>query len=144
MDERAEGHYWVRFRSSEHWDVLFWRDGMFWHHQDGGYGQQNFEVGPRVHSPGETPAPAALARGQTMIVCRDLLAAVRVRRVNWRLESIVVVAFQRSDQLNGHCPQTIIVMPDVDLAADFGEGSLEALLRKRQLTWGSAAEFIRL
>lgn len=51
--ELAEGHYWVRLLNSPHWDVYFWRDGVFWDHHDCGYYANNFTIGHRVYAPGE-------------------------------------------------------------------------------------------
>lgn len=49
--ERAEGHYWVRWLASGNWDVLYWRDGIFWDHCDGGFRPENFVVGPQIFPP---------------------------------------------------------------------------------------------
>lgn len=49
--DRAEGHYWVRWGSSKNWDVLYWRDGYFWDHNDAGYLPDNFTVGHQVFPP---------------------------------------------------------------------------------------------
>lgn len=80
----------------------------------------------------------------TLIVCRDARHADRVsRQINSR--SRLKVCWPSLAQLWGFAPRTIIVMPGVPLDQDIeGEGSLRALLKSRQVTWGDAADFIEL
>ncbi|WP_313348339.1 hypothetical protein [Paracoccus sp. (in: a-proteobacteria)] len=80
-----------------------------------------------------------------MIVCRDERQAHEVRRQTRRNRSIRVVSATCPAQFRGFAPQRIIVCEGVDLWRNVdGSGSLEALLRSRQLTWGGRAIFIVL
>lgn len=79
-----------------------------------------------------------------LIVCRDPRHAARVSGpINSRPR--LNVCWPSLAQLRGFAPRTIIVMPGVKLDQDIeGEGSLRALLKSLQVTWGDAADFIEL
>jgi hypothetical protein len=45
-------HYWLRFDGSKLWDVMVYRDGIFWDHEDRGFSPGSFTIGPIAHEPG--------------------------------------------------------------------------------------------
>lgn len=77
----------------------------------------------------------------TCVICKD---ADEAQRVGATTGHIAVPA--QGVKLAGFTPlRRIILMPDVDPSREWnGEGSLGDLLRKRQITLGASAEFIRL
>lgn len=51
LKARPEGHYWVRWKASKAWDVMYWRDCCFWDNSDCAYDQDNFTVGYQIFPP---------------------------------------------------------------------------------------------
>lgn len=85
----------------------------------------------------------ALRRLPEMIVCRDAQQAARLKHVGLHPD-IRVVWPSRAALVSAPCAK-ITVLPGVDLQQDVdGQGSLESLLRSRQLTWGDRASFVVL
>lgn len=84
---RAEGHYWVSWRSSGKWDVYYWRDGCFWDHGDCGYYEEDLTVGPRVFPPGTLlPVTQLPPRGLRLPAQRGYCDQCQLERVAWGRE----------------------------------------------------------
>lgn len=100
--------------------------------------------GVQASTANDLPAPSAQPHGdQILIVCRDQACAHETAETVNRSASNIEVSWPSMAALHAFTPRVIIIAPDVNLKKDIeGQGTLESILRARQMIWGERAEFI--